>query len=99
MFFEDHMAVGVEVFDDIELTQSPWRGAAAYHLLFLAHSYLNDGKSHDALVTTLKLRDYEDIIPIEELYCLLAVASCFDSTFGICSKAFIKLELVQNVSI
>lgn len=87
------------MFDELELTQSAWRGAAAYHLLFIAHTHLYNGRPHDALVTSLKLTEYEDILPVEQIYSLLAVSSSLDNSFGICSKSFIKLESMDNVSI
>lgn len=86
-----------DMFDELELTQFGWRGAAAYHLLFLAHNHLLEGRTHDALITSLKLTDYDDIIPCEQIYCLLAVSSCLDKSFGISSRAFIKLESLEVV--
>jgi WD repeat-containing protein 35 len=47
--------------------------------------------------TALHLRDYEDFIDCEEIYCLLALASCANKSFSICSKAFIKLESCQSI--
>lgn len=93
--FLDNLMDGA--FDDMELSQSAWRGATAYHLLHLTYTYMNEGKPHEALITALKLQEFEDIIPPEELYCLLAATSCLDNAFGICSKAFIKLESMEEV--
>lgn len=40
----------------------------------------------------LHLQEFEDIIPYEEIYCLIALTSHNNKSFHICSKAFIKLE-------
>ncbi len=38
------------------------------------------------------LREYEDILPVRDVYCLLALVSSSAGAFGVCSRAFIKLE-------
>lgn len=45
----------------------------------------------------LHLREYEDIIPVVEIYSLLALCSAANRAFGICSQAFIKLESLENL--
>lgn len=47
--------------------------------------------------TAMHLRDYDDLISTEEIYCLLALASCANRSFSICSKAFIKLESCESI--
>lgn len=44
------------------------------------------------------MRDYEDIIPAVEVYSLLALCACANRAFGTCSKAFVKLESLENLS-
>jgi WD repeat-containing protein 35 len=51
-----------------------------------------------AMKTALHLREYEDILETEDIYCILALASCASRAFGTCSKAFIKLESLEKVS-
>ncbi|CAG2168264.1 unnamed protein product [Oppiella nova] len=70
----------------------PWKGAEAYHFLILCQRQLYDGYFDSAMKTALHLRDYEDFIDSEEIYCLLGVSSCANKAFSIGSKAFIKLE-------
>lgn len=49
-------------------------------------------------LTALHLRDYEDIIPAVEIYSLLALCACANRAFGTCSKAFVKLESLENLN-
>lgn len=48
--------------------------------------------------TALNLREYEDVLKSEDVYSLLALASCANRAFGTCSKAFIKLEALEELS-
>ena len=43
-------------------------------------------------------REYEDILNNEDIYSLLALSSCANRAFGTCSKAFIKLEALEELS-
>lgn len=49
--------------------------------------------------TALNLREYEDILNVEDIYSLLALSSCANRAFGTCSKAFIKLESLEELSV
>merc|ERR1712070_1119289 len=46
--------------------------------------------------TALRLREYEDILDVEDVYCLIALTSFYNKFFGQCSKAFIKLEAMEG---
>lgn len=48
--------------------------------------------------TCLHLREYEGILDPEDIYGLLALASCANRAFATCSRAFIKLEALSEVS-
>jgi len=48
--------------------------------------------------TSLALRDYDDLLNAEDVYCLLALSSCANRAFGTCSKAFIKLESLEELT-
>lgn len=74
-----------------------WNSAKAYHFVLLAQRQLRSGLMHSAVLTALRLRDYDDILRTEEIFDLLAMASCADRSFGTCSKAFIKLEALDNI--
>ncbi|XP_055481799.1 WD repeat-containing protein 35 isoform X5 [Psammomys obesus] len=80
-------------------TDNAWRGAEAYHFFILAQRQLYEGYVDTALKTALHLRDYEDIIPSVEIYSLLALCACASRAFGTCSKAFIKLESLETLTV
>jgi len=44
------------------------------------------------------LVDYEDVIPNETIYAIIALTATIARSFGTCSNAFIKLENVENVA-
>lgn len=48
--------------------------------------------------TCLHLREYEGILDPEDIYGLLALASCANRAFATCSRAFIRLEALTEVS-
>ena len=55
---------------------------------------------HSTLQTNLPaahaLVDYEDVIPAETIYAIIALTATIARSFGTCSNAFIKLENVEN---
>lgn len=50
-----------------------------------------------SIIKALHLREYEDIIPVVEIYSLLAICSAANRAFGTCSQAFIKLESLESL--
>ncbi|XP_034481255.1 WD repeat-containing protein 35 [Drosophila innubila] len=78
--------------EDAACIERIWHCAEAYHYMLLAQRQLRFGIMHSAVVTSLRLRDYDDVLPVEDIYSLLALASCADRSFDTCSKAFMKLE-------
>ncbi|XP_074656125.1 WD repeat-containing protein 35-like isoform X2 [Tubulanus polymorphus] len=83
---------------DSKVIETAWRGAEAYHLYILAQRQLYDGYFEAAMRTALHLRDYEDIMEPEIMYSLLGLCAGANRAFGICSKAFIKLESIDDLS-
>ncbi|XP_055618976.1 WD repeat-containing protein 35 [Toxorhynchites rutilus septentrionalis] len=83
--------------EDSVLIEHIWHNAEAYHYMLLAQRHLRSGLVHSAVITALRLREYEDVLDVESLYSLLALASCADRSFGTCSKAFIKLEDLESL--
>lgn len=83
-------------YDDSSTINKIWQCAEAYHFMLLAQRQLRYGIVHSAVVTALRLKNYDDILKVEDVYSLLALASCADRSFGICSKAFMKLESIDN---
>lgn len=84
--------------EDTRVIEKAWRGAEAYHFLLLAHRQLYDGESDAAMKTALRLREYEDILNTEDIYCLLGLSSCINRAFATCSRAFIKLEALEKIT-
>lgn len=84
--------------EDAVLTEHIWHYAEAYHYILLAQRQLRAGLMHSAVLSSLRLRDYEDVLSVEKIYSLIALASCADRSFGTCSKAFIKLEGLESIS-
>ena len=73
-----------------------WRGAVAYHYYMLAHRQLYGGKTDAAMKTSIKLCEYDDILEPRHIYSLLCITSLRNG-FGICSKAFVKLETLEVI--
>nr|XP_012150631.1 PREDICTED: WD repeat-containing protein 35 isoform X2 [Megachile rotundata] len=84
--------------EDTRVIENAWRGAEAYHFLLLAHRQIYSGNFDAAMKTALRLREYEDILQPEDIYCLLALSSAVNHAFAVCSKAFIKLESLEIIS-
>ncbi|XP_075212960.1 intraflagellar transport protein Oseg4 [Lycorma delicatula] len=83
---------------DLKLVDTAWHGAEAYHFAMLAQRQLYEGHADAAMVTALHLKNYDDIINAEDIYCILALASSSCKAFGTCSRAFMKLESLDNIS-
>jgi len=47
--------------------------------------------------TALHLRDYEEYLDPEDIYSLIALTSCVNKNFALASRAFIKLESLQEI--
>ncbi|MPC30130.1 WD repeat-containing protein 35 [Portunus trituberculatus] len=78
------------------MLDSPWKGAEAFHFFLLAQRQLYEGYVDAAMKTCLHLRDYEGILDPEDIYGLLALASCANRAFATCSRAFIRLEALPE---
>jgi len=69
--------------------------------LLYSEKYLNYfiilGDFHLALQTSLTLRNYEDILNIEQVYSIIALAAIANGSFNIASRAFMKLETIDTV--
>jgi len=60
--------------------------------LLLAQRQLYGGYQQEAMCTALRLREYEQILSVEEIYSLVALTSFYSRFYGQCSKAFIRLQ-------
>ncbi|XP_057331775.1 WD repeat-containing protein 35 [Microplitis mediator] len=83
--------------EDSRVIENAWRGAEAYHFLLMTNRQIYAGDTDAAMKTALRLREYEDILECEEIYSLLALASANNQAFATCSKAFIKLEGLNEI--
>lgn len=84
--------------EDSVFIEEVWHYGEAYHYMLLAQRQLRAGVFHSAVLSALRLRDYEDVLNVEKIYSLIALASCADRSFGTCSKAFIKLEGLETLT-
>jgi WD repeat-containing protein 35 len=74
-----------------------WRGAAAYHYYMLAQRQFYDGNLDAAMKTSIKLCEFDDILKPRDIYSLLCITSLKNEFFGICSRAFVKLETLPGL--
>lgn len=75
-----------------------WRGAAAYHYYMLAQRHFYSGRLDAAMKTSIKLCEFDDILAPRDIYSLLCLTSLKNKFFGICSRAFVKLETLPGLS-
>lgn len=78
--------------------ESPWRGCEAFHIYLLAQRQLYEGQHEQAMKTSLRLAEYEDILDTQTIYSLIALTTYYNKFFAHCSRAFIKLEASNDVS-
>lgn len=52
-----------------------------------------------ALWTSLTLRNFEDLLNVEQVYSIIALSAIANNSFNIASRAFMKLESIDTVSI
>jgi WD repeat-containing protein 35 len=84
--------------EDSVLIEQIWHFAEAFHFMLLAQRQLRAGLMHSSVLSALRLREYEDVLDVEKIYALIALASCADRSFATCSKAFIKLEALESIT-
>ncbi|CAF4686219.1 unnamed protein product, partial [Rotaria sp. Silwood1] len=69
-----------------------WRPAEAYHFYILAQRQFKANNPEAALRSALTLTEYEDILPVQTIYNLIALCATSCGAFNTASKAFLKLE-------
>ncbi|CAF4041793.1 unnamed protein product [Adineta steineri] len=77
---------------DTQLIDNVWRPAEAYHFYILAQQQFKANNADGALRSALTLSEYEDIIPVQTIYNLIALCATSCGAFSTASKAFLKLE-------
>jgi WD repeat-containing protein 35 len=75
-----------------------WRGAAAYHYYMLAQKQFYARNFDAAMKTSIKLCEYDDILKPQDIYSLLGLTSLKNKFYGICSRAFVKLETLPGLA-
>ncbi|CAF4161448.1 unnamed protein product, partial [Rotaria sordida] len=83
---------------DTQLLDNVWRPAEAYHFYILAQRQFKANNPEGALRSALTLTEYEDIIPIQTIYNLIALCATSCGAFNTASKAFLKLEDDPSIS-
>ena len=81
-----------------KVLDNAWRGAAAYHYYVLAHKQLYSGTMEAAMKTAIRLAEYEDILPRADIYSIIALTAYHSKDYNVCSRAFIKLETLDDLS-
>lgn len=81
-----------------KVLDNAWRGAAAYHYYLLAQRQLYENKMDAAMKTSIRLAEYEDVLEPRDIYSLIALTAYHNEYYGVCSRAFIKLETMQTLS-
>lgn len=76
-----------------------WHGAEAYHFYMLAQRQLYSGDTIGAMTTAQRLSLYEDIVDGKDVYGIIALTAYYNRCFGTCSRAFIKLEAMESLSV
>ena len=76
--------------------EKPWRAAEAYHYYTLAQRQFYSGFLSSAVITSCKLKEYEDILGETVIYSLIALTSLHAGYYETCSKAMLKLESLED---
>lgn len=74
-----------------------WKGAEAYYFLQKWHRFYCNEEYSKALFVASHLQAYTNFIPASVVYIVLAISAFTVQMYGVCSAAFAKLQLVENV--
>ncbi|CAJ0945040.1 unnamed protein product, partial [Mesorhabditis belari] len=84
--------------EESRMIDNAWRGAEAYHFFMLAQRQLYRGNADAAMKTAYYLIDFDDILDSIEVYTLLALTSCVTKQFSVASRAFMKLDSLNELT-
>ncbi|AIN95907.1 hypothetical protein LPMP_080990 [Leishmania panamensis] len=73
-----------------------WRGAEAYHFLLMCQQQIADKNFKAALVLAMRLMAYDDLVAPVDSYSLIALTAYLVKNYGLCSKAFARLEQAER---
>jgi len=76
---------------------NPWRGAEAWHFYLLAQRQLYANNFRAALKTAIRATEYELELGTVQVYSLLATAAYYCKHWKECSRAFVKLENIEDL--
>jgi WD repeat-containing protein 35 len=82
----------------MQVLDSAWRGAEAYHFYILAQRQLYEGLIELSMRTAIRCSEFEDVLEPYDIFSLIALAAYHCGYFGVCSKAFVKLETLHTTS-
>lgn len=105
LIIEERQKINIEEFSsavDPDISSGfllePWRKAEAYHFLILAQRQLHHGYVEAAMRTSLNLKNYDDILDPEEIYCLIALSAAASHYYATCSQALCQLQALPKIS-
>ena len=76
---------------------TPWRPAEAWHFFILVQQQIHRGNFGAVMPAAVKLQDYSEILDQETLFSVVALVSATNKCFGVCSRAFTRLESIADV--
>ena len=77
---------------------NPWKGAEAIHFFLLCQRQLYQKEYNRAMKTAMRLIEYEKELSTQEVYSIVAIACLFNECYRDCSKAFVKLERLPDMT-
>eukprot|EP00762_Andalucia_godoyi_P005660 ANDGO_06423.mRNA.1 hypothetical protein H310_01027 len=75
-----------------------WHAAEGVHFYLLAERHLYEKRFVDAVRTALLLMAYEDVLPVFDVYALIAVTAYHARWYATCARAFLRLESIALLS-
>lgn len=81
-----------------KILNNPWRGAEAWHYYLLAQRLLYESDYIGALKASIRLCEYEKEIDPKKLYSLMVIAAYYAENYQQCSRAFVKLKNLPQLS-
>ena len=90
MLNKDRSAVSERTLD------AAWRGAEAFHFFLMCQQQILDKNFKVALVLAMRLVEYDDLVAPVDAYSLIALTAYLARNFGLCSKAFARLENAER---
>ncbi|KAF5296919.1 hypothetical protein FQA39_LY12276 [Lamprigera yunnana] len=88
----------IDTTGDFSLVENCWEGAIGYHLCVLAQRQLHAQHPHEAVCSLYRLQNYTTYLPPEQIFAMLGLASYLDKQFSLCSKMFLKLSTLSDLS-